>query len=100
MYKKRNRNKTQLYNNPTTAGESIEETLRRLTANKEPIPENVPRIYTDKKDGVIADYDIRADRFDVAMQARDKYAASEIAKGAQGAPDAGESEEQPKNEEQ
>lgn len=65
------------------AGESIEEMLRRMTANKEPIPNNVPPIYTPYKDGVIPDYDIRSDRFDVAMQARDKQAASEIAKGAE-----------------
>lgn len=63
-------------------GESIEEMLRRMTTNKEPIPADVPPIYTPYKDGIIPDYDIRADRFDVAMQAQDKFAASEIAKGA------------------
>lgn len=92
MYTKRKIIPTQLRNTPTETGESIEETLRRLTANNEPIPENVPRIFTDKKDGVIPDYDIRTDRFDVAMQARDKYAASEIAKGANGAPDVNDEE--------
>lgn len=64
-------------------GESIEQLLRRMTANKSPIPADVPPIYTPYKDGIIPDYDIRADRFDVAMQAQDKFAASEIAKGAQ-----------------
>lgn len=73
---------TQLINTPTEKGESIEEMLRRLTANKEPIPQNVPPIYTPKADGVIPDYDIRADRYDVAMEARDKFAASKIAEGA------------------
>lgn len=74
---------TQLKNTPTTAGESIEELLRRMTANKEPIPQNVPPIYTPKADGVIPDYDIRADRHDVAMEACNKFAASDIAKGAE-----------------
>lgn len=64
-------------------GESIEEMLRRMTTNKEPIPADVPPIYTPYKDGIIPDYDIRADRFDVAIQAQDKFAASEIAKGAE-----------------
>lgn len=73
---------TQIVVTPTEKGETIEEMLRRLTANKEPIPQNVPPIYTPKADGVIPDYDIRADRFDVAMTARDKFAASEIAKSA------------------
>lgn len=73
---------TQIVVTPTEKGESIEEMLRRLTANKEPIPQNVPPIYTPKADGVIPDYDIRADRFDVAMEARDKFAASKIAESA------------------
>lgn len=64
-------------------GESIEQLLRRMTENKEPIPQNVPPIYTERKDGVLPDYDIRADRWDVAMEAQDKFAASEIAKGAE-----------------
>ena len=64
-------------------GESIEEMLRRLTADKSPIPAEVPNIFTPYKDGIIPDYDIRADRFDVAMEAQDKFAASEIAKGSE-----------------
>lgn len=63
-------------------GESIEEMLRRLTYTKEPIPSNVPPIYTEEKDGVIPDTDIRHDRFDTAYEATDKFAASEIAKSA------------------
>lgn len=74
--------KTQLRNVPTEQGETIEEMLRRLTANKEPIPNNVPPIYTPKQDGVIGDYDIRQDRFDIAYEAQDKFAASERAKSA------------------
>ena len=73
---------TQIVVEPTEKGETIEEMLRRLTANKEPIPDNVPPIYTPKAEGLIPDYDIRADRFDVAIEARDKFAASEIAKSA------------------
>lgn len=80
---KNNYIKTQLKRVCTEKGESIEEQLRRLTTNKQPIPENVPPIYTPMKDGVIADYDIRADRFEVAIQAADKFAASDTARAAE-----------------
>lgn len=84
MYKikKNNYVPTQLVATPTEQGESIEEQLRRLVANKEPIPEDVPPIYTAMKDHVIGDYDIRHDRFDTAIEASDKFAASETAKSA------------------
>lgn len=75
--------KTQLKRICTEQGESIEEMIRRLSANKEPIPQNVPPIYTPMKDGVIGDYDIRHDRFDTAYDATDKFSASETAKGAE-----------------
>lgn len=42
-----------------------------------------PTIYTEKKDGVQPEYDIRTDRFEVAIDAIDKInqsAASQIAK--------------------
>lgn len=42
-----------------------------------------PIIYTEKKDGVLPEYDIRTDRFEVAIDAMDKInqsAASQIAK--------------------
>lgn len=82
MYRKCKMQKTTLKRVATDTGESIEEMLRRLTANKEQPPQNVPEIYTDKKDGVIADYDIRTDRFDIAIEAQDKFSASDIAKAA------------------
>lgn len=74
---------TQLVNTPTEQGESIEEMLRRLTASKQPIPSNVPPIYTPMEEGVIGDYDIRKDRFNVAIEAQDKFAASNAAKAAE-----------------
>lgn len=42
-----------------------------------------PTIYTEKKDGVMPEYDIRTDRFEVALDAIDKInqsTASKIAK--------------------
>lgn len=71
---------SQIIREATDEGESIEEMLRRLTANKEPIPQNVPPIYTVREDGVIPDTDIRHDRWDTAYEATDKFSASELAK--------------------
>lgn len=42
-----------------------------------------PTIYTEKKDGVLPEYDIRTDRFEVAIDAIDKInqsAADQVAK--------------------
>lgn len=74
---------TQIERKAVEKGESIEEMLRRLTANKEPIPNTVPPIYTPKEEGVLGDYDIRHDRFDTAYEASDKFAASQAAKSAE-----------------
>lgn len=75
--------KTQIVVIPTEEGESIEEMLRRLTANKEPVPQDVPPMYTPMKDGVIAETDIRHDRFDTAYEATDKFAGSDTARSAE-----------------
>lgn len=90
--------RTQMQRVCTDKGESIEEMLRRIIANNEPIPNVVTPIYTDKKDGVIGDYDIRHDRFDTAYEAGDKWSASERAMSAERSEDEkpqddGESEE-------
>lgn len=53
----------------TIAGESIEEKVRRATDNKEPIEDGAPYVYTERKDGVRPELNIRTDRFDVALDA-------------------------------
>lgn len=95
MKYKANTYRTQINRVPTEAGESIEEMLRRLGANNEPVPDTVPPIYTPKEEGVIGDYDIRHDRFDTAIEASDKFAASEQAKAA----NKGETQEEAKPQE-
>lgn len=76
-------------------GESIEEKVRRVTTTNEPIEDSAPMIYTDRKDGVKPQYDIRTDRFDIAIQAMDKVTAAEIAK-RQSQEETATNEEQPK----
>lgn len=61
-------------------GESIETKVRRITENNEPITDGAPMIYTERADGVMAGYDIRTDRWELAMKAMDKVNKSIIAK--------------------
>lgn len=61
-------------------GESIEREIERLTTEKTPIESVSPQIFTEAKDGVLPEYDIRTDRFDVALEAMDSVAASYRAK--------------------
>lgn len=61
-------------------GESIEEKVSKLTENNEPITDGAPIIYTEKKDGVLPQYDIRTDKWDIAQSAMDLANASKIAK--------------------
>ena len=61
-------------------GESIETKCARILQNKEPITDTAPIIYTAKEDGVLPAYNIRTDRFDVAMDAYDKITRSSAKK--------------------
>lgn len=62
-------------------GESIETKCARILQNKEPITDTAPIIYTAKEDGVLPAYNIRTDRFDIAMDAYDKITRSTAKKG-------------------
>ena len=61
-------------------GESIEKKVSKLIENNEPITDGAPIIFTEKKDGVLPQYDIRTDKWDVAQSAMDLANASKIAK--------------------
>lgn len=61
-------------------GESIEGKIARIVENKEPITDGAPIIYTEKKDGVLPQFDIRTDRWDIALEAMDKVNQANIAK--------------------
>ena len=71
--------------NLTYQAEPREVKLRKIISGESSNMEDgvFPRIYTEKKDGVLPEYDIRTDRFEVAIDAIDKInksAASQIAK--------------------
>lgn len=64
----------------TQEGETIEEKVRRIENNKEPITDGAPIIFTEKKDGVLPAYNIRADRWDIAVETMDTVHKTNIAK--------------------
>ena len=64
----------------TVEGETIESKILRIVQNKEPITDGAPEIFTERKDGIIAAFNIRTDRWEIAAQAMDKVAASIQAK--------------------
>ena len=61
-------------------GQSIEIKCAKLIENNEPITDGAPIIYTEKKDGVRPEFDIRTDRWEIAQSAMDLANASKIAK--------------------
>ena len=73
-YPKKNNNRLQSIE--IYEGESIETKCARVLQNNEPITDTAPIIYTAKEDGVLPAYNIRTDRFDIAMEAYDKISRS------------------------
>ena len=67
MYKKQQITPSLIHNNESTQGESIEQKIERITTNKEPISDTTQMIYTERNQGVLPDYDIRTDRFEIAI---------------------------------
>lgn len=81
------RNRRGCINNPdlTYQAEPREVKLRKIISGESNNMDDgvFPTIYTEKKDGVQPEFDIRTDRFEVAIDAMDKInqsAANQIAK--------------------
>ena len=55
-------------------GEWIEEKVRRVVENGEPIEDGAPIVYTERKDGVQPEYNIRTDKWYIAQHAMDTLA--------------------------
>lgn len=60
----------------TYEGESIENKCERIIENNEPISDGAPLSYTKRSDGVLPQYNIRTDKWDVAQGAMGKVAQS------------------------
>lgn len=80
MYKPAKLIRTSIDRNKAYVGETLEGKIRRIVNNKEPITDGAPLIYTERKDGVMPEYDIRTDRFEIAIDAMDKVTTAKIAK--------------------
>ena len=64
-------------------GQSIEERCKKLTETGEPIKDTSPLIYTPKEKGVMPQYDVRTDKWEIAQSAMDRVNKERIAKGQQ-----------------
>ena len=73
-------NKTLFSVNESYEAETLEQKIEKIMSSKEPIDETAPIIYTERKKGVQPEYNIRTDRFEVALEAMDKVSASYQAK--------------------
>lgn len=81
MYKKNRLKATKLRINQSSEGETLEMKIDRFVNNKETITDKGTQLlYQDRKEGVQAAYDIRTDRFEIAVEAMDKVAKSYTAR--------------------
>lgn len=83
MIKFKIKGRTQIDLNKSVEGITIEQRVELIMSAKEPIKDGAPLIYTDRKDGVLPDYDIRSDRFEFAIDAMDKVTKGRLAKRAE-----------------
>lgn len=80
MYKKTRPTKSNMVINKSYEAERIEQKIQRITSNKEPIKDGAPLVYTERKEGVRPDTDIRTDRWEVATEAMDKVSKTHLAR--------------------
>ena len=64
----------------TYAGETIEQKVNKILTQNEPITDGAQLNYTERKDGVKAEFDIRTDRFEHAIDAMERVTKSHLAK--------------------
>lgn len=91
MYRKivKPRRTTLLVNN-SLEGEALHIKVQRMLKQGEPIKDGAPLIYTEEKDIVHPQHDIRTDRFEFAVEAMDHLTRQNIAKGDHAAATKGE----------
>lgn len=80
MYVTPRMRRTTINVNTSQEGETLEQKLDRIVNSKEPITDGAPIIYTDRKEGVLPAYNIRTDRFEIAVEAMDSVHRSAIAR--------------------
>lgn len=80
MYRKNTVHRTSLRVNTSVEGETIEQKVERIVNNKEPITDGAPLLYSERSEGVVAGYDIRTDRWEIAADAMDAVSRDKQAK--------------------
>lgn len=74
------KNRTTVSINNSYEGESIETKMARITQSKEPIDSSAPIVFTERKDGVQPQYNIRTDKWEIAREAMNTVHKTDIAK--------------------
>lgn len=80
MYNPTKPRKTSIVINESYEGERLETKIERIVNNKEPITDGAPIIFTERKDGVQPQYDVRTDRWEIAVEAMDVVSKTHQAK--------------------
>ena len=65
-------------------GKTIEQRCREMVETGEPIKDTSPLIYTPKEKGVRPEYNVRADKWDIAQSAMDAVNKERIGKADTG----------------
>lgn len=71
MYKKPYYRTSSIRREAEEVGQTLETKIRQVLENNESLEEK-PIIYTEKKDGVQAGYNIRTDKWEIAVETMDK----------------------------
>lgn len=71
MYRYKKPNRTTLEINTSAEGETIEDKVDGIVNNGESLEEGADLIYTERKEGVLPEHNIRTDRFELAVEATD-----------------------------
>lgn len=80
MYKKIKSSTTLFKVNSSVEGETIETKIERIVNENAPITDGAPIIWTERKDGVLPEYNIKTDRWDLAIDAMDVVAKTSLTK--------------------
>ena len=83
MYKFKKSVKTDIINDDYYEGEMIEQKVRRIMLNNEPIEDTAPTLFTKRKDGVLPETDVRNDKWETAIEARSQAAVIRLNKRAE-----------------
>lgn len=80
MYKKTKPTASLISKSDILEGETIEMKINRIVNNGEPITDGAPQIFTERKNGVMPEYNPRTDKWDLAIDAMDKVHKTSLAK--------------------